>query len=207
MAFFSGDLEGRNGHEKMAKKIAEQGQEYAAKYWRYADMEACAFLRLRGSRWERGLTCLLVVDFFRLALEWARATCAFVCFCEESFWRVGADASLPLQLGIASRWSTKDLGPEHEVGSSGRTPDGPRTQFALPYRYIHPPSSLQGYAKAPLLLRRACVSCSSVWRGKRRLTSSVPKTRGTAVLSEAGSVQWELTRWQLRGRTSPSRTH
>lgn len=53
MAFFSGDLEGRNGHEDLAKLIAWQGQQYAAKFWRYQDMEAY---------------------FFRLALEWARVT-------------------------------------------------------------------------------------------------------------------------------------
>lgn len=41
MAFFSGDLEGNNGHEEMAKKIAAQGKEYTEKYWRYADMQAC----------------------------------------------------------------------------------------------------------------------------------------------------------------------
>lgn len=44
MAFFSGDLKGRNGHEEMAKKIATQGQEYAAKHWRYPDLEACETL-------------------------------------------------------------------------------------------------------------------------------------------------------------------
>lgn len=49
MAFFSGDLEGRNGHEEEAKKIAAAGKEYTAKHWRYEDME---------------------VYFFRLALEW-----------------------------------------------------------------------------------------------------------------------------------------
>ena len=43
LAFFSGDLDGRNGHEDLAKTIAEQGKEYAEKYWRYADMEACSF--------------------------------------------------------------------------------------------------------------------------------------------------------------------
>lgn len=41
MAFFSGDLEGKNGHEEMAQKIAAQGKEYTEKHWRYADMEAC----------------------------------------------------------------------------------------------------------------------------------------------------------------------
>lgn len=44
MAFFSGDLDGRNGHEDLAKAIAAQGKDYAAKHWRYQDMEACQFL-------------------------------------------------------------------------------------------------------------------------------------------------------------------
>lgn len=44
MAFFSGDLEGKNGHDALAKAIADQGKEYTAKHWRYQDMEACAFL-------------------------------------------------------------------------------------------------------------------------------------------------------------------
>lgn len=43
LAFFSGDLDGRNGHEALAKAIAVQGKEYAKKYWRYEDMEACSF--------------------------------------------------------------------------------------------------------------------------------------------------------------------
>lgn len=41
MSFFSGDLDGRNGHEEMAMKIAAAGKEYTAKHWRYQDMEAC----------------------------------------------------------------------------------------------------------------------------------------------------------------------
>jgi hypothetical protein len=53
MAFFSGDMNGQNGHDHLAKQIADQGKEYAAKHWRYADMETY---------------------FFRLALEWARAS-------------------------------------------------------------------------------------------------------------------------------------
>ncbi|KAM0753101.1 hypothetical protein T439DRAFT_378824 [Meredithblackwellia eburnea MCA 4105] len=53
MAFFSGDLDGKNAHEDLAKAIARQGKEYTAKHWRYQDMEAY---------------------FFRLALEWARLT-------------------------------------------------------------------------------------------------------------------------------------
>ncbi|BGP24738.1 glycosyltransferase family 90 protein [Rhodotorula toruloides] len=53
MAFFAGGLDGRNGHDALAKQIAENGKEYATKYWRYADMEAY---------------------FFRLALEWARVS-------------------------------------------------------------------------------------------------------------------------------------
>ncbi|KAJ8294104.1 Beta-1,2-xylosyltransferase 1 [Rhodotorula toruloides] len=53
MSFFAGDLDGRNGHDALAKQIADNGKEYATKYWRYADMEAY---------------------FFRLALEWARVS-------------------------------------------------------------------------------------------------------------------------------------
>ncbi|GAA5854421.1 hypothetical protein JCM8547_001815 [Rhodosporidiobolus lusitaniae] len=53
MAFFAGDLDGKNAHDDLAKKIADQGKDYATRFWRYADMEAY---------------------FFRLALEWARVT-------------------------------------------------------------------------------------------------------------------------------------
>lgn len=53
LAFFSGDVHGRNAHDSLAKHIALQGKEFAAKHWRYADME---------------------VYFFRLALEWARCS-------------------------------------------------------------------------------------------------------------------------------------
>ncbi|GAA5892056.1 hypothetical protein JCM5296_004041 [Sporobolomyces johnsonii] len=53
MAFFAGDLDGRNGHEDLAKQIADNGKDYTARFWRYADMEAY---------------------FFRLSLEWARVT-------------------------------------------------------------------------------------------------------------------------------------
>ncbi|KAK4054449.1 hypothetical protein OIV83_000943 [Microbotryomycetes sp. JL201] len=53
MAFFSGDLDGNNGHDDLAKLIADQGKEYTQKHWRYADMEAY---------------------FYRLALEWARVS-------------------------------------------------------------------------------------------------------------------------------------
>ncbi|BGP32207.1 hypothetical protein JCM10296v2_003987 [Rhodotorula toruloides] len=53
ISFFAGDLDGRNGHDALAKQIADNGKEYATKYWRYADMEAY---------------------FFRLALEWARVS-------------------------------------------------------------------------------------------------------------------------------------
>lgn len=41
MAFFSGDMDGRNSHDDLAKQIADQGKEYTIKHWRYADMEAC----------------------------------------------------------------------------------------------------------------------------------------------------------------------
>ncbi|KAK4053911.1 hypothetical protein OIO90_003748 [Microbotryomycetes sp. JL221] len=40
MAFFSGDLDGNDGHDDLAKLIADQGKEYTQKHWRYADMEA-----------------------------------------------------------------------------------------------------------------------------------------------------------------------
>ncbi|BGP40375.1 hypothetical protein JCM10449v2_004337 [Rhodotorula kratochvilovae] len=53
MAFFAGDLDGRNAHDALAKQVADNGKDYAARFWRYADMEAY---------------------FFRLALEWARAS-------------------------------------------------------------------------------------------------------------------------------------
>ncbi|GAA6028212.1 hypothetical protein JCM8097_006919 [Rhodosporidiobolus ruineniae] len=53
MAFFAGDLDGRNNHDALAKQIADNGKDYATRFWRYADMEAY---------------------FFRLALEWARVT-------------------------------------------------------------------------------------------------------------------------------------
>ncbi|GAA5828833.1 hypothetical protein JCM11251_005889 [Rhodosporidiobolus azoricus] len=53
MAFFAGDLDGKNAHDDLAKQIADNGKDYAARFWRYADMEAY---------------------FFRLALEWARVT-------------------------------------------------------------------------------------------------------------------------------------
>ena len=41
MAFFSGDLDGEDGHDYLAKAIADQGKSYTAKHWRYQDMEAC----------------------------------------------------------------------------------------------------------------------------------------------------------------------
>ncbi|GAA5975453.1 hypothetical protein JCM11641_004268 [Rhodosporidiobolus odoratus] len=53
MAFFAGDLDGKNDHDLLAKQIADNGKDYAQRFWRYADMEAY---------------------FFRLALEWARVT-------------------------------------------------------------------------------------------------------------------------------------
>ncbi|GAA5875316.1 hypothetical protein JCM3774_005777 [Rhodotorula dairenensis] len=53
MAFFTGDLEGRNAHPELGKQIADNGKEYAEKYWRYADMETY---------------------LFRLLLEWARVS-------------------------------------------------------------------------------------------------------------------------------------
>lgn len=42
MAFFAGDLDGRNGHDDLAKQIADNGKDYATRFWRYEDMEACA---------------------------------------------------------------------------------------------------------------------------------------------------------------------
>ena len=41
MAFFAGDLDGEDGHDDLAKAIADQGKAYTAKHWRYQDMEAC----------------------------------------------------------------------------------------------------------------------------------------------------------------------
>ncbi|GJN90731.1 hypothetical protein Rhopal_003745-T1 [Rhodotorula paludigena] len=40
MAFFTGDLDGRNAHDALAKQIADNGKDYATRFWRYADMEA-----------------------------------------------------------------------------------------------------------------------------------------------------------------------
>lgn len=53
MAFFSGDLNHEHGHEELAKRIAQQGKEFANKYWRWEDLEAYTF---------------------RLYLEWARVS-------------------------------------------------------------------------------------------------------------------------------------
>ncbi|GAA6014641.1 hypothetical protein JCM11491_000179 [Sporobolomyces phaffii] len=53
MAFFSGDLDGQNHHEHLAKRIADNGKDYTERFWRYEDMEAY---------------------FFRLTLEWARVS-------------------------------------------------------------------------------------------------------------------------------------
>ncbi|GAA5950638.1 hypothetical protein JCM3765_000559 [Sporobolomyces pararoseus] len=53
MAFFSGDLDGQNHHEHLAKQIADNGKDYTERFWRYQDMEAY---------------------FFRLTLEWARVS-------------------------------------------------------------------------------------------------------------------------------------
>ncbi|GAA5909994.1 uncharacterized protein JCM6883_000517 [Sporobolomyces salmoneus] len=53
MAFFSGDLDGQNHHEHLAKQIADNGKDYTERFWRYEDMEAY---------------------FFRLTLEWARVS-------------------------------------------------------------------------------------------------------------------------------------
>ena len=51
MAFFSGDMEGKDNRDHLAKQIAYQGKEWTEKHWRWEDMEAYAF---------------------RLYLEWAR---------------------------------------------------------------------------------------------------------------------------------------
>ena len=53
MAFFTGDLDGRNAHHHLAKRIADAGKEWTAKHWRLADGQAYTG---------------------RLLLEWARAT-------------------------------------------------------------------------------------------------------------------------------------
>lgn len=39
LAFFSGDMHGRNGHDALAKQIALQGKDFAARFWRYEDSE------------------------------------------------------------------------------------------------------------------------------------------------------------------------
>ena len=53
MAFFSGDMNHKGGHDDVAKKIAYAGKEWTQKHWRWEDMETYAF---------------------RLYLEWARVT-------------------------------------------------------------------------------------------------------------------------------------
>lgn len=53
MAFFAGDLNGRGGHDDLAKQIALNGKDWTEKHWRWEDMQAYAF---------------------RLYLEWARVT-------------------------------------------------------------------------------------------------------------------------------------
>lgn len=57
MAFFTGDLEGRNAHPELGKQIADNGKEYADKYWRYADMETCESLSMTESL-SRGRRCV-----------------------------------------------------------------------------------------------------------------------------------------------------
>lgn len=42
MAFFAGDLDGKNGHDELARQIGQNGKDYAANFWRYEDMETCA---------------------------------------------------------------------------------------------------------------------------------------------------------------------
>jgi hypothetical protein len=51
MAFFSGDLEGNNAHDDLAKTIAYNGRDWTRDHWRWEDMQTYAF---------------------RLYLEWAR---------------------------------------------------------------------------------------------------------------------------------------
>ena len=43
MAFFSGDMDRKGGHDDLAKKIALDGKAWAGQYWRYVDMQACTF--------------------------------------------------------------------------------------------------------------------------------------------------------------------
>lgn len=78
MTFFSGDMEGQNGHEALAKKIAMEGKEYTAKHWRYEDMEACQSQRSRLPVCVFNVLILpfhnIPADFYRLVLEWARCT-------------------------------------------------------------------------------------------------------------------------------------
>ena len=41
--FFRGDLKGDFGHDDLAKKIAEQGREWALSFWRLEDLTAYNF--------------------------------------------------------------------------------------------------------------------------------------------------------------------
>ncbi|KAG0147160.1 hypothetical protein CROQUDRAFT_722443 [Cronartium quercuum f. sp. fusiforme G11] len=43
MTFFSGGINGTNGHDQLAEKIANQGQDWAKKHWRMEDMAAYMF--------------------------------------------------------------------------------------------------------------------------------------------------------------------
>ena len=55
MAFFAGDIDGKGGHDDLAKQIAYAGRDWTQKHWRWEDMETYAF---------------------RLYLEWARVAAA-----------------------------------------------------------------------------------------------------------------------------------
>lgn len=73
VAFFAGSPDGTGGHDDLAEKIANRGVEFAAKHWRWEDMQAYVGLRFlpvsnvlhtkNGCR-----------QMFRLLLEYARAS-------------------------------------------------------------------------------------------------------------------------------------
>ena len=43
MAFFRGDENGLGGHDELAKEIAYAGKEWAAKHWRWQDMQVYTY--------------------------------------------------------------------------------------------------------------------------------------------------------------------
>lgn len=45
MAFFAGDLDGKGGHDDLAKQIAYNGKQWTEQHWRWEDMQACKYTR------------------------------------------------------------------------------------------------------------------------------------------------------------------